>query len=158
MKEMSYYETNPNPNLIPYPRKDDFKRYNFYCADKCLAYGITEAELENLEIYKRLKDEHATSNAQRCISIINFKDFLTKKEIFICKYYLDDAFKLHSDKYHENNVCLFNEFKAAVLEEFDVTGSAKAEKLFNKTFEDKCSDGYQAVFNAFEEYVNFVKD
>lgn len=152
MKELVYYTSNP----FPYPHREDFKRYNVYRSNECLAHSLTKAELENLEFYKQLQAEHYASNAKNKTNITNFPDWLARREIFVCKYYLEDAFKIHKATYNEHNHRLIEEFKADLFEQYSITNNQKAEKLFEKVFQNYRGEGLQAVVDAFEEYCKFI--
>lgn len=129
MKDFSYYSQK-----IPYPRKKDYITVYVYDKGTLLWEGSHESWLDLRE------------------------DTLKNHPKYVKQEFCDElAYKTAKEVYNKKTKELYDEFKRDLFKEFFVTNNPKAERLFYLCWDRKHDEGYESVYEFFEEFVDLIR-
>lgn len=114
---------------VPFPSKSDFTVIYGYSAGKVVF------EVSPKELTSELQNKAATTET------------VLDKE----------AFNAAMSAYRAETSRVYKQFHDDLLEEYDVTEHPKAELCFDKAWERGHSNGFESVFNAFDDLVELIQ-
>ena len=158
MKPLDYYSKNP----ISYPQANQYVFYNVYKGETCLGSKLSEAEVYEIEavneVVKSTREINRKASLGGKFSIADVTNHAHDVGVFIIKWCDKAGLQAHREEYRNNDHRLFLEFKADLIEEHGLTGHSKAEKLFERVWDLRHADGYEAVASVFEDFVDLLQD
>lgn len=155
LKDLKYYTTTS----VPYPKRDDYHRFNVFKQGDIYGSGLTLEEVYQLP---QLQEPLSTllrpkSNADHIDQHSFIAHCQSQYNITIFRYILEAEFKAAKAEHGEEIARLTELFKLDLFNDCDVEHNPKRELCFAKAWEHGHSSGLHSVASIFKDLVELIQ-